>query len=137
MNTARFVEPLGQDLRYGARQLWSNPGFTLVAALSLALGIGANTAIFQLVNAVRIRSLPVRKPDELVEVRLPPNTPRTGRFTGGRSSVTNPLWEQIRDRQQACSGVFAWCASRFNLATGGEARYAEGLWVSGDFFRTL
>ena len=56
---------LWQDLRFGARQLRRNPGFAAVAVLSLALGIGANTAIFQLVNAVRLRALPVQKPEEL------------------------------------------------------------------------
>lgn len=137
MAIQRFVESLAQDLRYGVRQLRLNPSFTLVASVSLALGIGANTAIFQLMNAVRLRTLPVEKPEELVEVRLPPGSSRSGRFTGGRSNLTNPLWEQIRDRQEAFSGMFAWCNSRFNLSSGGEARYAEGLWVSGDFFRTL
>ena len=132
-----LLQSILQDLRFGARQLLINPGFTLVAAFSLALGAGANTAIFQLLNALRLRSLPVERPEELVEVRLPPNSSRSGRFTGGRSNLTNPLWEQIRDHQQVFSGVFAWCSSRFNLSTGGEARYAEGLWVSGDFFRTL
>ena len=61
---------LGQDIRFGARQLRFNPGFTAVAVSSLALGIGANTAIFQLLDAVRLRSLPVLRPDEIVEVRI-------------------------------------------------------------------
>src|SRR5688572_10809819 len=137
MAIPKFLESFVQDLRYGARQLRLNPSFTFVAVVSLALGIGANTAIFQLMNAVRLRTLPVEKPEELVEVRLPQGSSRSGRFTGGRSNLTNPLWEQIRDRQEAFSGAFAWCSTRFNLSTGGEARYAEGLWVSGDFFRTL
>jgi predicted permease len=137
MTSKGLLESLLQDLRYGARQLRSNPGFTLVAVVSLALGIGANTAIFQLLNAVRLRTRPVERPEQLVEVRLPPGSSRSGRFTGGRSNLTNPLWEQIRQRQEAFSGVFAWCNGRFNLASGGEARNAEGLWVSGDFFRTL
>ena len=137
MAIPRFVESFVQDLRYGARQLCLNPSFTLVAVVSLALGIGANTAIFQLMNAVRLRTLPVERPEELVEVRMPQGSRRSGNFRGGRSNLTNPLWEQIRDRQEAFSGVFAWCNSRFNLSSGGEARYAEGLWVSGDFFRTL
>src|SRR5262245_47138845 len=137
MHVASLPESVLQDLRYGARQLRFNPGFTVIAALSLALGIGANTAIFQLLDAVRLRTLPVEKPRELIEVRIPPGTNRSGRFTGGRANLTNPIWEQIRDHQQAFSGIFAWGSSRFNLANGGEARYAEGLWVSGDFFRTL
>jgi predicted permease len=132
-----FLEPLVRDVRYGARQLRQNPGFTVVAALSLALGVGANTAVFQLLDAVRLRTLPVEKPEELVEVRLPAGTSRSGSFTGGRSNLTNPMWEQIRAHQQAFSGIFAWSSTRFNLARGGEMRFAEGLWVSGDFFRTL
>src|SRR2546423_2543920 len=65
MNSIGFLETLWQDLRYGARLLRINPGFALVALLSLALGIGANTAIFQLLDAVRLRNLPVRNPQEL------------------------------------------------------------------------
>src|SRR6266851_9414206 len=70
MNSMVFVETLWHDLRYGARLLRLNPGFALVAIASLALGIGANTAIFQLLDAVRLRSLPVANPQELAEVRI-------------------------------------------------------------------
>src|SRR5687767_5266668 len=70
MNTLGLVEAFWQDLRYGARLLRLNPAFALVAVLSLALGVGANTAIFQLLDAVRIRTLPVERPRELVEVRI-------------------------------------------------------------------
>src|SRR5262249_4368945 len=111
---------------------------TLIAVLSLALGIGANTAIFQLLNAVRLRTLPVRDPQELVEVKIAEPSDRTGNFNGRRPEFTYPLWEKIRNKQKAFSGVFAWGDYRFNLATGGEARFTEnGLWVSGDFFNVL
>jgi len=139
MNTIGFVDAAWRDLRYGARLLRLNPGFASVAILSLALGVGANTAIFQLLDAVRIRTLPVANPQQLVEVRIA-NTAgggRTGDFSGRRPSLTNPLWEQLRDRQQAFSDVFAWSGTQFNLTSGGEARYANGLWVSGGFFDTL
>jgi hypothetical protein len=63
-----WTESLAQDLRYGVRQLKQSPGFTLVAVLSLALGIGANSAIFQLIDAIRLRTLPVQNPQELVEI---------------------------------------------------------------------
>ncbi len=126
------------DLRYGARLLRLNPGFFTVATLSLALGIGANTAIFQLLDAVRLRLLPVAHPEQLAELEIAKDEHCcSGNFSDRRPNFTYPQWEQIRDHQQAFSGIFAWGDTRFNLASGGEARYAEGLWVSGDYFRTL
>ncbi len=70
MNSLGILETLWSDLRYGARLLRLNPGFAAAAILSLALGIGANTAIFQLLDAVRLRALPVKNPQELVQVKL-------------------------------------------------------------------
>ena len=138
MNTIDLIDGAWRDLRHGARLLRLNPGFAIVAILSLALGVGANTAIFQLLDAVRLRTLPVRDPQQLVEVRIG-DTPngRTGAFMGRRPMLTNPLWEKVRDRQEAFSSALAWGTVAFNLTTGGEARYAQGLWVSGDFFKTL
>jgi len=138
MNTLTLVAGAWRDLQYGARLLRVNPAFAIVAILSLALGVGANTAIFQLLDAVRIRTLPVKNADELAEVRIAePVGGRTGQFTGRRPSLTNPLWEQVRERQQVFSEIFAWAAPTFDLTTGGEARSAQGLWVSGDFFKGL
>jgi len=128
------------DIRFGVRMLLKNPVFTTVAVLSLALGIGANTAIFQLLNAVRLKPLPVRNPHELAQVRLRESDVQLTRGNRGRirfAPLTNPLWEQIRDRQQAFSGLAAWGVAGFNLAQGGEVRPARGLWVSGDFFNVL
>ncbi|HEY3104229.1 MAG TPA: ABC transporter permease [Pyrinomonadaceae bacterium] len=130
------MNTLWQDLRYGTRMLIKHKGFTLVAVLSLALGIGANTAIFQLLDAVRLRTLPVRAPQELAEVHLADMKGMRGGI-GRPSSVTNLIWEQIRDRQQAFSGIFAWGTDTVNLAPGGEVRPARLLYVSGDFFTTL
>jgi len=132
----RLIDALFQDLRFGMRMLLKNKSFTAVAILSLALGIGANTAIFQLLDAVRLRSLPVKDPQELAEVRLADMKGARGGVHRS-SSVTNPIWEQIRERQQAFSGIFAWGTDRINLATGGEARPARMLYVSGDIFHTL
>src|SRR3954464_14002282 len=70
MNSLGLLETLWQDLRYGVRLLRRNPTFAIVAILTLALGTGANTAIFQLVNAVRLRTLPVERPEELVDIRI-------------------------------------------------------------------
>jgi predicted permease len=126
-----------QDLRYGLRLLRKSPGFTAVAVISLALGIGANTAIFQLLNAVRLRSLPVRSPNELAEAKIANSDSRSGNFSSSHPSITNPQWEYIRDHQEAFSGVFAWSEDTFNLAKGGQVRPARGMWVSGDFFKVL
>jgi putative ABC transport system permease protein len=132
----RWEDEMFQDLRFGVRMLLKSKSFTAVAILSLALGIGANTAIFQLLNAVRLRMLPVRAPQELAEVHLSDMKGMRG-GVGRASSVTNLIWEQVRERQQAFSGIFAWGADSVNLAPGGEVRPARLLYVSGDFFTTL
>ncbi len=121
-----FLDTLHQDLRYGLRALASNPGFTATAVLSLVLGIGANTAIFSILSAVMLRSLPVEEPQQLVQIRR-----------GNSGTLTNPIWEQVRDRQQGFSGALAYSADRFDLADGGQSQFVDGLWVSGDFFRVL
>jgi putative ABC transport system permease protein len=126
-----------KDIRYAARVLLKSPGFTAVAVLTLALGVGANTAIFQLIDAVRLSALPVKDPRGLVGVQLADTKGERGNFSSDYPAVTNPIWEQIRERQQSFSGVFAWGEDDFNLAQGGEARIARGLWVSGDFFNVL
>ncbi len=105
------------DVRHAIRALRTNPGFAVVAILSLALGIGANTAIFMLINAVMLKPLPVHHPEELVQVAM--GKPEAQWFS-------NPIWEQIRDRQDVFSGAFAYGWWRFNLAPGGEARYVQG-----------
>ncbi len=132
----RLEDEMFQDLRFGVRMLLKNKSFTAVAILSLALGIGANTAIFQLIDALRLRMLPVRAPQELAEVRLADMKGARGGVHRS-SSVTNLIWEQIREQQQAFSGISAWGTDRINLAPGGEARPARMLYVSGDFFQTL
>jgi predicted permease len=117
----RLVEDLGQDLRYGVRVLRRSPAFTLVAVLSLALGIGANTAIYTLVDSLLLRSLPVRDPVRLV------------RLEGG--SWTNPIWEEVRRRQHEILGsAAAFSDTRFDLAKGGEAEAVGGFFASGAFF---
>ncbi len=132
-----WLERLAQDFRYAVRLLRRNPGFTLVAILSLALGIGANTAIFQVIDAIRLRTLPVPNPSELAEIRVVERFGVRGNHSGWHPSLSNPIWEQIRARQQSFSGVFATGAETFNLANGGESRKAPGIWVSGDYFRLL
>ena len=132
-----MLKTLVQDLRYGARQLRSNPAFAAVAVLSLALGVGANTAIFQLVDAVRLRSLPVKNPEQLVTIDFAKNSSRSGSWSTRSARFTSVLWDQLHALTEPFSGMIAWSATRFNLAQGGEARYAEGQYVSGDFFPVL
>src|SRR5919106_3196991 len=100
MNTIRPIDTLWQDLRFAVRLLMRDKGFAAAAIISLALGIGANTAIFQLLDAVRLRTLPVDRPDELVEVRFRPGTSRSGLFNGRRPMLTYPMFDEIRRRQQ-------------------------------------
>jgi putative ABC transport system permease protein len=127
------LETLFQDIRYGLRMLRNSPGFTAVAILTLALGIGANTAIFSLIDSVMLRFLPVQTPQELALVERQDPT-----RAGVSSAVfTNALWEQVRDQQDVFSGVFAWSTNRFDLARGGTVQYASGIFVSGGYFTTL
>src|SRR5213080_2860188 len=126
MNARSFLDTIGQDLRYGMRILRRNPTFALVAILALALGTGANTAIFQLVNALRLRSLPVEQAKG-----------RVGRGYPGRSIFTEPLWQEIRSQQQAFSSLLAWGNGIWDLSGGGEAVFANGFYVSGSFFDAL
>jgi putative ABC transport system permease protein len=125
-----WLEQLGQDVRYGIRSLRKDPGFTAIAILSLALGIGANTAIFSLMDAVALRSLPVRHPEQLVAIT-------NGTGGTGAGVFTNPTWEQLRDRPALFAGSLAYVATSFTLAHGGEARTVPGDGVSGGFFDVL
>ena len=132
----RWLERAAQDVRYALRIFRRNPAFAAVAILSLTLGIGANTALFQVVDAVRLRTLPIADPGSLLEVRLTSIEGARGNFQTWHPSVTQPIWREIQARQQAFT-LFAWSRANFNLAEAGEARPADGLWVSGDFFRVL
>jgi putative ABC transport system permease protein len=126
-----------QDVRYAVRTLRNTPGFAVVAVLSLALGIGANTAIFQLLDSVRLRMLPVKDPQELALVRIADRTSARGRSNRRYNQITNPQWEAIRDQQQAFSSVAAFGFNSFDLSSGGPVRMADTMLVSGDFFRVL
>jgi predicted permease len=126
-----------QDLRYNLRLLRLSPGFTIVAILTLALGIGANTAIFQLIDSIRLRTIPVKNPSELGTIRIADRHWGSGQFSSKYSQLSFPLWEEIRKRQEAFSEIAVWSNEQYNLATGGEVRFANGLRISGDFFRVL
>jgi putative ABC transport system permease protein len=124
-----WLETCLADIRHALRALRRSPAFALVAILSLALGIGANTAIFSLINAVMLKSLPVQHPEQLAAVGM-------ADFFADHN-FSNPLWEQVRDRQDMFAGVFATTETRFDLTTGGEVRRAIGEYVSGDYFSVL
>jgi predicted permease len=138
MDIAGAIESGFADLRYALRQLRLSPGFTAVAVLSLGLGIGANTAIFQLIDAIRLRSLPVRSPSELAAIGTPPTDFfASGWYSARNRAFTWAQFEQMRKHQQAFSGLLAFGTTRFNLSRGGESRYAEGLYVTGNYFDVL
>ena len=129
-----FLESLLQDIRYALRTLRNSPVFTAIAIFTLALGIGANTAIFSLIDTVVLRMLPVRNPQELVQLsRFDPSR-------GGQGDLyfTNAIWEQVRyHHDDLFSSALAWSTDRFDLAQGGAVQNANGIFVSGDFFNAL
>lgn len=126
-NRASAWDELGQDLRFAVRTLLRSPGFAAVVLLTLALGIGANTVLFSVIDAVMLRSLPVVEPDELVHVTM---AQRQGTFT-------NPLWEELRRRQDVLAPAFAYANRPFDLADGGVVRPVAGNLVTGEFFPAL
>jgi predicted permease len=114
------------DLKFALRQLLKHPGFTAVAVLTLALGIGANTAIFTLVDAVLLKLLPVHNPRELVEL---------GQNSG--TSFSYPIFEQLRDRNQSFSGLLTVSKTPLRLTGDVESETVEGQFVSGNYFSLL
>ncbi len=131
-----WLEELWQDVRYGVRTLWHNPGFTAVAILSLALGTGANTAIFQLLDAVRLRPLPVADPQRLVEIDIAGNRDGFGNRQNG-AQLSYPMWEQIREHQQVFAGVLAWSPADLNIGRPLNQERIPAAYVSGGAFDIL
>ena len=139
---SEWVQSIAGDARYALRALRHSPAFAFVTIASLGLGIGANTTIFTLLDAVLLRRLDVSRPEQLAYVSYSETRKdQKGRVQGPGSSAgdyfTNPLWEQIRDRQNAFSHVAAFGETDFNLSDGGEARRVAGIYVSGDYFNTF
>jgi putative ABC transport system permease protein len=130
-----------KDLRYTGRALWKNPGFTVVTVLSLALGIGVNTAIFSLIDALLLKTLPVENPGQLVMVSDPNSAGvSVGRQNGERSLFTYEEFDRMRDRNQVFTGMFAAesSADRENVSiNGGSLEELRARLVSGDYFPTL
>ncbi|MFL6352229.1 MAG: ADOP family duplicated permease [Bryobacteraceae bacterium] len=131
----RWVESTLQDLRLALRTLRKSPGFAFTAFVTLALGIGANTAIFSLLDAVRLRSLPVPDPQKLAVIQIEGGT-RFG-IVDYPNSLSYAVFEQIRDHQGGFSGIFAWSADTLELGKGASRHPTKGLWVSGGIFSTL
>jgi predicted permease len=127
--TGALLEQLWQDLRFGGRMLRKNPGFTSIAVLTLALGIGANTAIFSLVNAVLLRPLPYHEPEQLVVLRQ--SYPERG-LPFMRLSQAN--FVAYREQAQSFAGLAAFTRTEYNLAGTAEPARVKAAQVSANFF---
>jgi predicted permease len=125
-----------QDIRFALRTLAKSWGFTCTAILILALGIGANTAIFQLLDAVRLRNLPVVHPRELATIEVKGGN-RTFGIRYKESLLTYPQWDEIRRQQDAFSGIFAWGTLGTLWYGESQRKQARELWLSGQAFSTL
>ena len=122
-----WLASFADDVRYALRSMRHNPALTIVAVLSLGLGIGANAAIFTLIDAVMLRALPVSHPEALRQLTM-----------GERGQVfTNPIWEEVRDHQTVFRSLFAYGNTTVNLSGVGEEHPAIGGLVSGGFFPGL
>src|SRR5919206_3331969 len=121
------MDQLFKDLRFGIRGLLKRPGFTAIAVLTLALGIGANTAIFSVVNATLMRPLPVTDPERLVFV-----------FNGPAGSVFSyPDYAAFRDQNNVFNGLIAWGGITASLNSNDQTDLVNGAIVSGNFFDVL
>jgi predicted permease len=133
-----LMRAIWQDIRFGARMLAKHPGFTAIAVLTLALGIGANTAIFSLVNQVLLRRLPVQNPDELVVLRSP--GPMRGHLWSDgdeAQSFSYPMYKRLRDSNSVFSGMLARFAIPASIASRGQTERGSGELVSGNYFDVL
>ena len=142
-----WLEQLSQDVRYGLRMLRRSPGFTAVAILTLALGIGANAAIFSFIDGILLRSLPVQEPQQLVVFTWSAHArPKLKGHSGygdcqnlvGDCAFSIPFFKNVRAHTDTFSGMAAFAGPLdYDLSGNGPARMAQGQFVSGDFFSTL
>ncbi|MEK7830869.1 MAG: ABC transporter permease, partial [Acidobacteriota bacterium] len=124
------MQTLWRDLRYALRMLRGKPGFTLAAVMSLALGIGASTAIFSIVDGILLRPLPYPKPDQLVRLR-------EVNERGVMIQVAEPNYLDMRARNRSLESIAQFAGGQVVVAGGNEAARAYAYWVSGDFFKTM
>ncbi len=126
-----WFDHISRDVRYALRTFRNNPTFTAVAILSLGLGIGANTAIFSLINTLLIRPLPVPHPERLRIIQL---NRRTGKPL---FSLTYPLFESLKSHNQSFSELFAWSGHSFQIKSGADMVHVDGVLASGEYFPAL
>lgn len=132
------MQSLWKDIRFGLRMLAKSPGFTAIAVITLALGIGANTAIFSLMNQILLQRLPVKNPDELVILRAP--GPMTGHVSSDGDSAESfsyPMYKGLRDNNSVFSGILARYNFAASVANHGQTDRASGELVSGNYFEVL
>src|SRR5579863_594083 len=125
---------VGGDIRYALRVFAKNPVFTAVAVLTLALGIGANTAIFTLLDQVLLRLLPVKDPQQLVLLTM------RGHHYGsnwGGNAISHPMFRDFKDRNQVFSGMFCRFSTQVGFVSGGQAETVGAELVSGSYFSVL
>jgi len=135
----RWWDELRQDVRYGSRQLLRSPAFTLVAILTLALGIGANTAIFSLTDQILLRTLPVPDPQRLMVLRSPgpQNAHCWSDIDNCAQSFSYPKYKTLREHASVFSGLLAYRGIDINVCGHGTTQSAHGVLVSGNYFQTL
>ena len=132
------MQNLWKDIRFGLRMLAKSPGFTAIAVITLALGIGANTAIFSLMNQVLLRELPIQNPQELVILRAPgPVTGHVSSDGDSTESFSYPMYKGLRDRNSVFSGILARYGFSASVASHGQTDRASGEVVSGNYFDVL
>ncbi len=126
----RWLEDLWQDIRFGARMLRKNPGFTAVAVLTLALGIGANTAVFTVAEAALLRSWPAKSPERLAKIIA--TTPQ-----GRDDSFSYPDYQDLSEQCRSLEGIIAWSRHGKILRVGSESQFVLDDWVSPNYFTVL
>jgi predicted permease len=136
-DAALGIETFWNDVRGALRIFAKSPGFSFVVVGTLMLGIGANTAIFEILDAVRLRALPIAKPAELAEIRIVGGNRGFGVTDTAFTDFTVPMWQEVKAHHDPFSGVFAWRTSDVQVGAPNQSHRVHGLEVSGDFFNVL